>query len=190
MGSKIEPNQSMMSSHSMSIQSEGVFMGPNYSKVSMLQEETRRSFEEMSISGQPKSVFKSTLTTSILAEDPDGFKVPASKNLKVISVKNGNSTITPVPQLKTSSNLVPENQVPIKNPLTNTSSQMNSEQPVNPKLIAELIKKEEKKDDDNEIKLEDLKKVELLGSGSQGHVEKMIHIPTGNIIALKVNFTK
>lgn len=46
--------------------------------------------------------------------------------------------------------------------------------------------KEEKKEAEPEIKLEDLKKLGDLGAGSQGHVSKMMDKTTGNIIALKV----
>ena len=37
------------------------------------------------------------------------------------------------------------------------------------------------------IRLEDLKKIGLLGQGASGYVEKSIHIPTNTPIAVKVN---
>jgi hypothetical protein len=185
-GSRIENNQSILS-HDMSIQSEGEFYKQGGREMSLLQEDTRKTFSEMSISDGPKSYYKNTLTKTILAEDPDGFKVPASKNSKVTSTKNLTSTITPVPQVKQSTNLVPENQVLIKNPTTNSGSYSNgNEQHVDPIVFSDILKKEERKDDNNEVKLEDLKRVGVLGAGSQGHVERMIHIPTGREIALKV----
>ena len=36
------------------------------------------------------------------------------------------------------------------------------------------------------IKFDELKKLKTLGQGSQGSVDKMLHVPTNTIVALKV----
>jgi hypothetical protein len=48
-----------------------------------------------------------------------------------------------------------------------------------------VVFKTETQEADGEINLEDLKKLGALGAGSQGTVDKMLHVPSGRLIALK-----
>jgi len=169
------------SDHNMSLESfhpSNMSIDPN-TNMSVLQESTRKSFSKMSISGESSAdMSKNATKTTALVEDEDGFKVPASKNMTRGMVGQK------APNIKAQRHMMNQEGIRIENPGTNTSNpSWDDQQPM------ELPKEEQKKDEDdkNEIKLEDLKYVGELGSGSQGHVKKMTHKPTNTPIALKVN---
>jgi len=171
--------QSIASDHNMSLESfhpSNMSIDPN-TNMSVLQESTRKSFSKMSISGESSAdMSKNATKTTALVEDEDGFKVPASKNMTRGMVGQK------APNIKAQRHMMNQEGIRIENPGNNTSNPSWDEQPM------ELPKEEQKKDDDdkNEIKLEDLKYVSELGSGSQGHVKKMTHKPTNTPIALKI----
>ena len=47
----------------------------------------------------------------------------------------------------------------------------------------------EEEKSDLSLNIKDLKPLDKLGQGSQGVVEKMLHVPTNKVIALKVNYS-
>jgi hypothetical protein len=167
------------SDHDMSVESfhpSNMSIDPN-TNMSVLQESTRKSFSKMSISGESSAnLSKNSTKTTALVEDEDGFKVPASKNMTRGMVGQR------APNIKAQKNMINHEGIRIENPGSNPAPTWDDNQPM------ELPKEEQKKDDDdkNEIKLEDLKYVGELGSGSQGHVKKMTHKPTSTPIALKI----
>jgi len=174
--SKIDTSNHHMSIESVHLSNLSVDRSNN---MSILQESTRKSLSKMSISGETSGdVSETTSKTTALITDSEGYKVPASRNMQMGRL-GGNR----IPMMKPQSH----QGIPIENPI-NISSNSNREQDesTNENDPPQEEQKKEENDDKNEIKLEDLEYVGDLGSGSQGHVKKMIHKPTKAIIALKM----
>jgi len=177
-------NNNNTSNHNMSIES---FHPSNLSieqsnNMSILQESTRKSLSKMSISGESSDqISETTAKPTTLLTDSEGYKVPASRNMQM--GRHGNR----IPMMKPQSHHL--QGIPIENPtniITNSNWEQDQQNDSSKNETHQEEQKKEEEDDKNEIKLEDLEFVGELGSGSQGHVKKMIHKPSGAIIALKM----
>jgi hypothetical protein len=107
-------------------------------------------------------------------------KLMSTKMIKTATSGNG---VVKIPTITGNKNFIPETASPQKTTPVKKSPSEDEEKVYS---LSDYLKDDEK-DENEEIKLEDLKKVGDLGSGSQGHVSKMLHKPTNKFIALKVN---
>lgn len=118
-------------------------------------------------------------------QDQDGFAIPQSKSSKQNNLQNNNQYPS------NNFNMMYEPQINFQQQQQYFSNNFNSQpeqsyqyQNNQQSNIQEEFAQEEEKDD--ELRLEDLESLGLIGAGSQGHVEKCIHKPSNSLIALKV----
>jgi exonuclease 3'-5' domain-containing protein 1 len=124
--------------------------------------------------------------------EPTSFKVPAAKNLNKTQTGQKAPTLT-----GGSKHMAPAQG--IQNPQL-TSSQLSKTQTKEPsgddsqnfwkdQDCKNLLEGSANKKDLLDVKPSNLKRISVLGHGSQGYVEKRLHEPTGTLIALKsINF--
>lgn len=131
-------------------------------------------------------------------QDQDGFAIPQSKNIKSNNIQPNYQQGSPNFQMMYNSQPNFQQQSFQNNSYTQpeqfyqnqnqyqyqyNQNQYNTNTNQNQNQFQEELQEEDK---DDELRLEDLESQGLIGAGSQGHVEKCIHKPSGNLVALKV----
>lgn len=159
--------------------------GPKFSSLAELngalsasKKTPEQKFEKLKIDDDnPDSSEKVKLDTG--DQETDMNKMMMTRLIKTNTSGNG---VVKIPTITGNKNFIPEGTSPQKSTPVKKSPTEDEEKVYS---LSDYLNDDDK-DENDEIKLEDLKKVGDLGSGSQGHVSKMLHKPTNKFIALKV----